>query len=354
MKKGITPLVLLLVGCATAGTQTGPPGPAAGEATIRALEEQATTAVLERDTVTLRRLWSDQFMVNAPNNRVAPNRSVVLDLMRQGVIHYSSFERSIEQIRVHGDIAIVMGAETVRPIGNAPLAGQTVQRRFTHLWKKEGGTWRVMARHANIAPPSPAQASAEPTLDTVRRATERFRDVNVALAEGYHRDPMNLCVSADMIGRPAEDGRMGIHFARPDLQGIRGPPSPCVDGAGVHTDFLTPAVLLYEPQRDGSLELVAVENLVFIRGWEGAGNQAPPSFHGVPYDRIADDPSTPADEAHMLEPHYDRHVWLYRENPNGMFAQFNPAVTCEHHRGQAAHEGHRARPGAVGSPSSKP
>ena len=40
--------------------------------------------------------------------------------------------------------------------------------------------------------------------------------------------------------------------------------------------------------------------------------------------------NTPADEAHMFEPHYDRHVWLYRDNPNGVFAQFNPKVSCEH------------------------
>jgi len=32
----------------------------------------------------------------------------------------------------------------------------------------------------------------------------------------------------------------------------------------------------------------------------------------------------------MFAPHYERHVWLYRDNPNGMYAQFNPNVTCEH------------------------
>ena len=42
---------------------------------------------------------------------------------------------------------------------------------------------------------------------------------------------------------------------------------------------------------------------------------------------------TEADEAHMFEPHYDRHVWIYRDNPNGMFAQYNPNVTCKWHRG---------------------
>ena len=93
------------------------------------------------------------------------------------------------------------------------------------------------------------------------------------------------------------------------------------------------------------MELVAVENLVFIDAWEEAGNVAPPSFRGVPYDRMADDPSTPIDEAHLFEPHYDRHVWLYRENPNGIFAQFNPAVTCEHDdRAQGSERASRERP----------
>jgi hypothetical protein len=43
---------------------------------------------------------------------------------------------------------------------------------------------------------------------------------------------------------------------------------------------------------------------------------------------MADDPATELDEAHNFEPHYDLHVWLYRENPSGMFAQFNPKVKC--------------------------
>src|SRR5690606_29849717 len=44
--------------------------------------------------------------------------------------------------------------------------------------------------------------AAEPDLATVRRATERFKNVNVALAEGYVRDPMNLCDDAEMMGKP--------------------------------------------------------------------------------------------------------------------------------------------------------
>ncbi len=187
--------------------------------------------------------------------------------------------------------------------------------------------------------PSQASAPAEPSLAAVRAATERFRDVKVALAEGYIRDPFDLCDTADMMGQPAERGAMGIHYVRPDLLGISGPPNPRVDGTGTHTDFLTPAILIYEPQADGTLELVAVENLVFRQAWHAAGHDAPPSFHGVTYDIMVDDPATAVDEAHMFEAHYDRHVWIYRTNPNGVFAPFNPNVTCKHHR-NGAHQHH--------------
>lgn len=171
-------------------------------------------------------------------------------------------------------------------------------------------------------------APSEPTLAEVRSATERFKDVKVALAEGYVPDPMNMCDTADMMGQPAALGAMGVHYFRPDLLGIKGPPNPRVDGDGVHTDFRRPAILIYEPQSDGTLELVAVENLVFKKAWHAAGNRKPPSFRGVAYDSMQDDPSTPIDEAHMFEPHYDRHVWVHRDNPNGVFAQFNPKVSC--------------------------
>jgi hypothetical protein len=183
----------------------------------------------------------------------------------------------------------------------------------------------------------PAPGPGEPTLAEVRAATERFRDVKVALAEGYIRDPGDMCETAEMMGRPASQGAMGIHFFRPDLLGITGPPSPRVDGTGTHTDFRQPSILIYEPQKDGSLALVAVENLVFARAWRESGQSAPPTFHGVAYDSMVDDPNTAIDEAHMFEPHFDRHVWIYRDNPNGVFAQFNPMVTCAHHQTPKAH-----------------
>jgi hypothetical protein len=202
-------------------------------------------------------------------------------------------------------------------------------------------TGAALARPAHPVPnDSPRPAQQEPTLHDVRLATERFRDVRVALAEGYIRDPNDVCETADMMGRPTTDGAMGIHYFRPDLLGITAPPSPRVDGVGTHTDFRRPSVLIYEPQTDGSLVLVAVENLVFQAAWRAAGHATPPTFHGVPYDAMTDDPTTPLDEAHMFAPHFDRHVWVHRENPNGVFTQFNPAVSCAAHRGTTNHTSH--------------
>ena len=151
---------LLLLGCVTAyaGAPTSAPD-STTEATIRALDDQERLAALNQDYAALERLWSEHFIVNAPSNQVMPNRSAVLDWFRKGMTARSSYERSIEQVRVDGDIAVVMGAETLTPIGNAPLAGQTVHRRFTNVWKKEGDTWRLWARHANIIP-TPAAAKS--------------------------------------------------------------------------------------------------------------------------------------------------------------------------------------------------
>ena len=196
----------------------------------------------------------------------------------------------------------------------------------------------VLAATFAISAQGAGVAGSEPSLAEVRAATERFQDVNRALAEGYIRDPGNMCDTAEMMGAPARLGAMGIHFFRPDLLGIKGPPNPRVDGDGTHTDFRKPAILIYEPQSDGSLKLVAVENLVFQKAWHAAGNKAKPSFHGVDYDTMQDDPATKIDEAHMFEPHYDRHVWLYRDNPNGMFSQYKPKVSCRAHKDHSAHK----------------
>ncbi len=169
-------------------------------------------------------------------------------------------------------------------------------------------------------------------LDALRAATEKYKDVNVALAEGYIPDPSGHCISAEAEGLPPEWGAMGIHYLNPAKLKITGD-KPRVDGMSTHTDFMDPAILLYEPQADGSMELVGVENLVFEAAWMGMGHSGPPMINGRMWDHMADNPDTDGDEAHGFMPHFDQHVWLYRKNPAGDLMPFNPNVTCEHHMG---------------------
>jgi hypothetical protein len=190
---------------------------------------------------------------------------------------------------------------------------------------------RITACAFAFAIPASAALHAEDVdLDQLRSAFSKYQDVNVALADGYI-NPDNHCVSAAGEGFPPELGAMGIHFIHPELLQITAT-EPRVDGTGTHTDWSRPAILIYEPQADGSLELVALENLVFEAAWKAAGNTDVPVLNGRTWDHMADDPATPGDEAHGFTPHMDQHVWLWRENPAGTLMPFNPSVTCEHHK----------------------
>jgi len=148
--------ILLLLGVGTrAEAQTQ--GRMSDKELVRSLDDQERAAALKRDVAALERLWSDEFTVNAPNNKVVIGKRAVLDtFVHAGVINFSSFERQIEFMRVDSDFAIIMGLETVKPISDAPsaglVAGQAVRRRFTNIWKKEAGTCRLFARHANVIP----------------------------------------------------------------------------------------------------------------------------------------------------------------------------------------------------------
>ncbi|MGH7570647.1 MAG: hypothetical protein ACREMK_02250 [Gemmatimonadota bacterium] len=186
-------------------------------------------------------------------------------------------------------------------------------------------------------PVSPvAEVLDDQTLDAlaaIRTATSKYENVEVALAEGYVRDPMNLCSLPAEEGLPVQLGAMGIHFFRPDLLEITAM-GPRVAGTGTHTDFMQPSVLIYYPDETGALKLGAVENLVFEEGLKAAGNAGPPEFHGRQYWHRIDNPATPDfDEAHLFEPHYELHIWLYKDNPSGMFSPYNSALSCDTHDG---------------------
>lgn len=109
-------------------------------------------AIVDQDLEELERLWQPDFIVNAPRNVVVPNREAVLRVFRAGIASYSAYTQTRDTIRVEGNQAIVMGSETVRPAGeDAPYAGQTVHRRYTHVWEDTGNGWRLAVRHAHVA-----------------------------------------------------------------------------------------------------------------------------------------------------------------------------------------------------------
>ena len=179
---------------------------------------------------------------------------------------------------------------------------------------------------------SPAAEMSEEeraSMATLESLAQKYADVSVALADGYMRDPSGECVTAEMVGLPADQGAMGVHYVHPQYLGLV-PDAMPVNGTDGVLDWALPEVLVYEPQADGSEQLVAIEYLTSQQAWADAGNTAAPQFHGTPFIAMADDPNTPEDEAHGFTAHYELHIWTPRENPNGTYAEFNPAVTCEH------------------------
>ncbi len=140
-------ITFLALGMALAqdANQTG-----ALEQEIRKLDKAGVDAVLRKDVAALEKLWAEDFTVNNPRGEITNSRKEVVALIRNGIIDYSSFVSEVERVLIHGDTVIVMGLETVTPVNKAPLAGQTVRRRFTNIWMKRNGEWRVAARHANV------------------------------------------------------------------------------------------------------------------------------------------------------------------------------------------------------------
>lgn len=149
--------VLLLASLAM-GADIHAQNPTADSATVRALDDRMRLAVLRRDVPALEGFWSDELVVNAPNNQIVRGKSAVLDdFVLTGIINFSSFERDIEFMRVEGDFVITMGLESLRARTDSPpnglRAGETTLRRFTNIWRREGNAWRLYIRHANVVVP---------------------------------------------------------------------------------------------------------------------------------------------------------------------------------------------------------
>ena len=139
-----------------------------------------------------------------------------------------------------------------------------------------------------------------PELEPVRAALEKYRDPVVAVHDGYFS-------TLGCVHYP--DGAMGVHFLNPALIG----PVP---------DPAAPQILVYEPDDAGKLHLVAAEWFVpLATGIKGRPELFGQAFNGPMEGHV---PLMPR-ELH----HYDLHVWLFKENPAGIFNVTNPDVTCK-------------------------
>ncbi len=132
----------------------------------------------------------------------------------------------------------------------------------------------------------------DPLVHLVLRANARFLDVKAAVAEGYAPIP---CASG------VAGGAMGIHYVNADY---------LKDDA---VDLARPEAVMYEPQADGRLELVGVEYITF---------KGPASLQGQLFN------FTGAPNRYGLPAFYELHVWAWRQNRSGPFADMNPNVSC--------------------------
>lgn len=138
---------------------------------------------------------------------------------------------------------------------------------------------------------------ASPLVKLIREATRQYRDPEVAKSMGYFVvDPW--CVSG------AAGGATGVHFLNPEFAGDDG------------VNAAEPELLVYEPTRDGRLRLVAVEYITFAAAPQALEGHlmhvtGAPNRFGIPV------------------PFLRLHVWAWKRNPNGTFADYNPNVSCD-------------------------
>jgi hypothetical protein len=142
-----------------------------------------------------------------------------------------------------------------------------------------------------------------PELQDVRAAVARYHSFEQAQSDGYTLRAGEPCVRSPI-------GTMGYHVANAALM---------ADDA---IDPLRPELLLYTADQNGSLKLVGVE--YWKRDSDGSLATADdrPTLFGQPFDgpMPGHNPTMPV--------HYDLHAWVAEQNPSGVFAMFNPNLSC--------------------------
>ena len=144
---------------------------------------------------------------------------------------------------------------------------------------------------------SAAQASTQSDLAKVRRATARFHRPEAARQAGY-----DLVNGLDYCFDNPGVGGMGFHYINTDL-------------LDTSVDLLHPEAMVYTPSPNG-LQLGAVEYIVPQAAWDATGSEEPPMLLGH--------------HLHLNEALgvYVLHAWIWKNNPAGIFEDWNPKVSC--------------------------
>jgi hypothetical protein len=149
-------------------------------------------------------------------------------------------------------------------------------------------------------------ASAHPKqLAETKRALRPFHSVQYAKNHGFGLVTDVNGVSC--IDDPAGTGNMGYHYANATL---------LTDGK---IDRLHPEAVLYE-RRNHRLHLTAIEYIVIVDQW--GANKPPPVLYGQEFMKVD------APNRFGLPAFYMLHVWLWKNNPLGLFNPYNPRVHC--------------------------
>ncbi len=153
--------------------------------------------------------------------------------------------------------------------------------------------------------------SAGALLKVVRQATERYKDVSAAVADGYVLQ--FGCVSG------GDTGAMGLHYVNGALV-----------NAGV-IDATRPQIVIYEPTPGGGLKLIGADFLVIADQWN-ASHSGPPELMGQLFHYFE------APNRFGLPAFYTLHVWAWKDNPNGAFVNWHPNVSCEQFAGKGQNQ----------------
>ena len=174
------------------------------------------------------------------------------------------------------------------------------------------GSPRVLAHGSDKTASDHAHASAQKEkADTlvaiVRAATERFKDVEVAKAEGY-------ALQFGCVSGP-DAGAMGMHYVNGPLVG---------DG---EIDATRPEIVIYEPTASGGLNLMGADYLVLADAWNATHTTAP-ELNGQLFHLFE------APNRFGLPAFYTLHVWAWKESPTGTFVNWHTKVSCDSYTGK--------------------